>query len=110
MDVIVCIHVIPPIWHTHQGEEKKQFWLDLNMYFDKLMHMVTSTHLKINTDTMDQYVVGPTALKMMMHMLSDELDRGAISMYSDATEARVHFQKDVTFECVNTIKDNQYLY
>ena len=76
------------------------------MYFDKLMHMVTSTHLKINTDTMDQYVVGPTALKMMMHMLSDELDRGAISMYSDATEARVHFQKDVTFECVNTIRDN----
>lgn len=43
MDVIVCMHVIRPIWHTHQSEDKKQAWLELNMYFDKLMCMVTNT-------------------------------------------------------------------
>ena len=26
------IHVIPPIQHTHQGEDKKQVQLEMNMY------------------------------------------------------------------------------
>ena len=52
---------------------------------------------------MHQYVVGLDALKTMIHMLSDELDRGAKSVYLDATEARVHFKQDVTIEHVNTI-------
>jgi len=56
---------------------------------------------------MHQYVAGLVALKMMMCMLSDELERGAISVYPDATEARVYFQQDVTIECMNTIMDNQ---
>jgi len=94
----LCTHAIRPIWHIHRGEDKKKVRLELNMYFDKLLHMVTSTHLKINTETMHQYVVGPTALKMMTHMLSDEFDRGAISVYPNVKEARVHFQQDVTIE------------
>lgn len=77
------------------------------MYFNKLMCMVTSTYLEISTNTMYQYVTGPIALKMMMHMLLDELDKGAISVYLDATEARVRFQQDVTFECADTITDDQ---
>lgn len=38
-----------------------------------------------------------------MHMLSNELDKGAKSVYLDASEARVHFQKDVTTEYMDTI-------
>ena len=41
----------------------------------------------------------------MMHMLSDELDRGAQAVYLDAMEARVRFQKDVTLDYTDTITD-----
>jgi len=61
------------------------------MCFDKLMCMVTSTHLEISTNTMNQYVAGPTGLKMMMHMLTDELDTKVISLCSDATKVRARF-------------------
>ena len=79
------------------------------MYFDKLMCMVTVTHMEIKTDTMHQYVVGPTALKMMMRMLSDELDEGAMSVYPDARKARVRFQQDAIIERMNTIANDQSL-
>ena len=58
MHVIVCMHAILPIWHTHRGKDKKQVWLELNMYFDKFMCMVTQKHLEISRNTMHQYVVG----------------------------------------------------
>ena len=77
------------------------------MYFDKLMCMVTSTHLEISTDTTHQYVVGLVALKTIMCMLSYDLDRGARAVYPDAMEARVSFQKDVTIEYTDTITDYQ---
>ncbi len=107
MNFIVHMHAIPPIWHTHQAEDRKQVRLELKMYFDKLMCMLTSTHSEIIIDTMHQYVDGLSALKMMMHMLSDELDKGAISMYADATKARVFFQQDVTIKHMNTITNNE---
>ena len=107
MHVIVRTHAIPPIWHTHQGKDEKQVSLELNMYFDKLMRMVTNTHLEISADTMHQYVCGPTTLKTMMHMLSNELDIGAISVYQNAMEARVRFQQDVTVELTDAIIDDQ---
>lgn len=40
-------------------------------------------------------------------MLSYELGRGAKPVYSNATEARVFFHKDVTIEYTNTITDYQ---
>jgi len=80
------------------------------MYFDNLMHMVTSMHLEIDTDTMDQYVASPTTLKTMMCMLSNELEKGAISVYPNATKARVFFQRDVTIECIDTIMNDQSLH
>lgn len=52
-----------PIQCTHQGEDKKQVQLGLNMYFSKLMHMTTSAHLKISMDIMHQCVFGSTVLK-----------------------------------------------
>lgn len=67
-------HAIQPIQHTHQGEDKKQVQLELNMYFDKLMRMTASPHLKISTDIMHQCVSSPTTPKKTMHMLADELD------------------------------------
>lgn len=99
----------PTHLHTHQGKDKKKVWLKLKMHFNKSMCMITGTHLKINTDTMHQYVSGLAALKTMMHILSNELDRGSILVYSNETEVRVFFQKDVTIECMNTIMDDQIL-
>jgi len=54
---------------------------------------------------MHKYVVGPATLKKMMHMLSNELDKGAREVYPDAMEARVKFQTDATTEHRETIKD-----
>ena len=61
----------------------------------------------ISVDTMHQYVTGPTALETMMHMLSNELDRGAREVYLDVMDARVNFQKDVTLKYMDTIADYQ---
>jgi len=80
------------------------------MYFDKLMRMVTSTLLEINIDIMHQYVAGPTALKTMVCMLSDELDRGARAVYPDTTEVRVFFQQHSTIERMDTITGDQAWY
>jgi len=77
MHVIVCTHAIQLLQHTHQGKDKKQVHLEMNMYFDKLMRMTTNTHLKINIDTMHQCVFGSAAPKKSMRMLADELDEWA---------------------------------
>ena len=97
MHVIMCMHAIQPIQHTHQGKYKKKVQLGLKMYFDKLMCMTTNTHLKINTDTMHQCVSGSTVPKKTMHMLADELDEGAEPMHQlqrkqDFTSARCHHE------------------
>jgi len=91
MHVIVRMHAIPPIWHTHRGKDKKQVQLELTMYFDKLMRIATITCLEISADTMHQHVVGSAALKKTMCMLADELDGGATPMHHNATETRVCF-------------------
>jgi len=79
----------------------------MDMYFDELMGIATSTDLEIRVDTMHQYVFGLAAPKTMICMLSDELDKGAKSVYPDATEEIVRFQKDVTIEYTDTIMDYQ---
>lgn len=107
MDVIVCMHAITSIGTLTKVKTKNTVWLELDMYFDQVMRVATNVDLEITADTMHQYIVGLAALKTMMHMLSYELDRGAKSMYPDATKARVHFQKDVTTEYVDTIRDYQ---
>ena len=81
MHVIVHTHAIQPIQHTHQGEDKKQVQLEMNMYFSKLMRMTTSTHLKSSTDTMHQCVARSAAPKKTMRMLEDELDKGVKPMH-----------------------------
>ena len=97
MHVIVRTHVIPPIQHTHQGEDKKQVQLELNMYFSKLMHMNTNAHLKISTDTMHQCVFGSVAPKKTMCMITDELDEGVEPMHllqwrQEFTSTRCHHE------------------
>lgn len=42
-----------------------------------------------------------------MHMLLDELDRGARAVYPDSMKERVRFQKDVTTKYTDTIADYQ---
>lgn len=85
MDVIMRMHTIPSIGTLTEAKSKNQVWLELDMYFDELMCVATSA------DTIHQCVVVLAALKTMMCMLSYELDRGAKSMYLDATEARARF-------------------
>lgn len=85
MDVIVCTHVIPSISTLTKVKEKNQVWLELDMYFEKLVHIGTSTYLHMSANTMHQYVVGPTTLKTMMHILSGELNIGVKSVYRDVT-------------------------
>ena len=64
-----------------------------------------SPDLPIIVDIMHKYVVGSAALKTMMLMLSNELDRGAQIVYSYAMEERVRFQTNVTVEHTGNIKD-----
>ena len=81
MHVVEHMHAIQPIQHTHQGEDKKQVQLGLDMHFVKLMCMTTNTHFKIRMDTMHQCVSGSAVPKKTMHMLADELDEGVEPMY-----------------------------
>ena len=76
MHVVECMHEIQPIQHTHQGKDKKQVQLGLNMHFGKLRRMNTNTHLKISTDNMHQCVASSIVPKKTMCMLVDELDEG----------------------------------
>lgn len=55
------------------------------------MHITTSLDLPIKADTMQKYVASLTALKTMMRMISDELDRGDRAVNLDAMEERVRF-------------------
>ena len=77
MDVVVHTHAIPSIGTLTQAKTKAKVRLELDSYFDELMHISTSPDLPISANIMHKYVVGLTALKTMMCMLSDELDRGA---------------------------------
>lgn len=107
MDGIVHTHAILAINTLIEVKTKNQVQLELEMYFDQLMHIVTSGNLDMRTNTMHRYVVAPASLKTMMRMLSDELHRGVKSVYPDATETRVRFQKDFTTNYMDTIIDYQ---
>ena len=74
-----------------KAKSKNQVRLELDMYVEQLMRIATNADLQMRENTMHQYVSRLPALKTKMHMLYDELDRGAKSVYPDATEARVHF-------------------
>jgi len=71
------------------------------------MHIATIPDLPISVDIMHKYAASLDALKTMMRMLSDELDRGAQVVYPDAMEVRSWFQTDVTVEHTDTIRDYQ---
>jgi len=45
MDVILHMHAISSIDTLTKAKTKNQFWLELDMYFDKLMRIATSTDL-----------------------------------------------------------------
>lgn len=100
-------HTIPSICTLTKAMSKNQVRIELDMYFDELMRVATNTDSEISAHSMHQYVIAPVALKTLMCMLADKLDRGARSMYMDATEARVLFQQDVTIEHADTITDYQ---
>ena len=55
------------------------------------MCIATNLDLPISANIMHKYVASIAALNTMVHMLSDELDRGAQAVYPDAMEARFRF-------------------
>ena len=59
----------------------------------------------ISVDTIHKYVASVVALKTMIHMLSDDLDKGAQAVYQDGMEAIVCFHKDVMLKYRDTIID-----
>ena len=75
---------------------KKPVEQELDSYFDKLMRITTNPDFPISVDIMRNYVVGPAKFKTMMHIILDELDRGAQAVYLDAMEARLRLDMDVT--------------
>ena len=104
MEVVVHIHTIPSLGTLTQVKTKKQVQQNLDSYFDELMCITTNQDLPVSTNTMHKYLRGLATLRTMMHMLSDELDRGAQVVYPDAMEARLRFQTDVTAEHMDTIR------
>jgi len=86
------MHAIPPIQHTHQGEDKKKVRLELNMYLTVDAH----DHQNTLEDQHGHYALVCCRFnhtQKTLHMLADELDEGAIPMHPDSMEARVHFSK-----------------
>ena len=100
-------HAIPSLRTLTQAKTKKHVQQEIDSYFDELMHTATSPDFPISVDIICKYVASPATLKIMMHMLTNKLDRGARAVYPDAMEARFRFQTDFTSEHTNTIKDYQ---
>lgn len=96
MQVVVHTHPIPSLGTLTQVKTKKQVQQELDSYFDKLMRIATNPDFPISVDIMRNYVVGPAKFKTVMHIILDELDRGAQAVYLDAMEARLRQDMDVT--------------
>ena len=71
------------------------------------MCIAASSNFLINAEIMRKYVFGLAILRTLLHIISDELDRGAQAVYPNAMEARFRFQKDVTVEHTDIIGDYQ---
>lgn len=55
------------------------------------MCKATSDELQLSTGNMQKYIGGPTTLRIVQHILQDEMDTGSKTTFSDAMEARVYF-------------------
>lgn len=60
------------------------------------MHKASSDDLHLNAENMKMYIGGQSTLRIVLHMLQDEMDKGFRTIYPKAMEARVRFKKDVT--------------
>lgn len=69
------------------------------------MLISTCLDLAMSADITHKYVGSPTTMKTMMHMLSNDLDRGTREVYPDAMDSRVKSQMDVSTKHTDTIKD-----
>jgi len=61
---------------------------------EQLRREATREDLELNAHNMQKYINGPVKVNTMMHMLQNEFDTGSKTIYPDAMEARVCFQKD----------------
>ena len=89
---------------------KNQVMLDVEKYIEKLMRKATSDDLQLSKENMQKYIGGLATLKTLWHILQDELNKGFITIYPEAMEARVHFDKDVTKQYGDTIAQYQVWY
>ena len=103
LDVIVRMKNIPSIGTLAQAMRKNQVMLKVDMYIEQLMHKAASDDLQLSTKNMQKYIGGPTTVKIVLHKLQDELDKGFRTIYLEAMEARVRFDKDITKQYRDTI-------
>jgi len=67
------------------------------------MLMTTIAYFQVSADNMRMYIVDPALLRTKLRMLQDELDRGYKSVYPEAMEATVCFEKDIIKEYMENI-------
>ena len=68
------------------------------------MRVATSDDLQLSAKNMQMYISGPTTLKIVLRMLHDELDKGFRTIYPEAMEARLCFEKEITKQYEDTIE------
>ena len=64
--------------------------------------------MELSAHNMQKYIGGPIMVNTMLHMLQNELDTGSKTIYLDAMEARVFFQKYTIKEFGDTVTQYQY--
>ena len=61
---------------------------------EQLRREATRENLELSMHNMQKYIGGPVMVNTMLHRLQNELDTGSKTIYPDAKEARVRYQKD----------------
>jgi len=63
---------------------------------EKIRQEATREDMEMTAHNMQRYIGGPVMVNTMLHMLQKKLDIGSKTIYPDAMEARVLYQKDTT--------------
>lgn len=75
LDVMVKTHRIPLINSLIEAKQKNEVQLEIERYMEKLRWEGTGDELELSAHNMQKYIGGHVMVKMMVHMLQDELDK-----------------------------------
>lgn len=91
---MVRTHKIPSIGSLTESNHKNQVWLEIDRYMDQLRWEATSDDLELSIENMQKYTGGLVMFKTMLHILQYQLYKGSKTIYPEAMEERVRYQKD----------------